>query len=68
MSDVESTNMLERVDRIQMAVVEAAPAARAFQDLLGAEPAREDDSEYLQAHRTPSSIHPAASTVSRSPR
>jgi hypothetical protein len=52
MSDVESTNMLERVDRIQMAVVEAAPAARAFQDLLGAEPAREDDSEYLQAHRT----------------
>ncbi|HEY7652104.1 MAG TPA: VOC family protein [Methylomirabilota bacterium] len=44
--------MLERVDRIQMAVAEAAPAARAFQDLLGAEPAREDDSEYLHARRT----------------
>jgi len=44
--------MLERVDRIQMAVAEAAPAARAFQDILGAELAREDDSEYLNAHRT----------------
>ena len=52
MSDVESTSMLERVDRIQMAVAEAAPAARALQDLLGAEAAREDDGEYLQAHRT----------------
>jgi hypothetical protein len=44
--------MLERVDRIQMAVADAAEAARAFQDLLGAEPAREDDSEYLHARRT----------------
>ena len=31
--------MLERVDRIQMAVADAAEAARAFPDLLGAEPA-----------------------------
>ena len=27
--------MLERVDRIQMAVAEAAPVVRAFQDILG---------------------------------
>jgi hypothetical protein len=44
--------MLERVDRIQMAVADAAEAARAFQDLLVAEPAREEDSEYLNARRT----------------
>src|SRR5690242_19037577 len=43
--------MLERVDRIQMAVADAAEAARAFQDLLGAEPAREEDSDYLNARR-----------------
>ena len=29
--------MLDRVDRIQMAVAEAAPVARLFQDILGAE-------------------------------
>jgi hypothetical protein len=44
--------MLERVDRIQMAVADAAPVARAFRDILGAEPAREDDSDYLNARRT----------------
>jgi hypothetical protein len=33
--------MLERVDRIQMAVAEATPVARAFQDILGAELARD---------------------------
>jgi catechol 2,3-dioxygenase-like lactoylglutathione lyase family enzyme len=44
--------MLERVDRIQMAVADAAEAARAFQELLGAEPAREEDSDYLNARRT----------------
>lgn len=44
--------MLERVDRIQMAVADAAPVARAFQDILGAEPAREDESDYLNARRT----------------
>jgi hypothetical protein len=35
-----------------MAVADAAEAARAFQDLLVAEPAREEDSEYLNARRT----------------
>ncbi len=44
--------MLERVDRIQLAVADAAPAARAFQDILGAELAREDESDYLNARRT----------------
>lgn len=44
--------MLERVDRIQLAVSDAAEAARAFQGILGAEPAREDDSDYLNARRT----------------
>jgi hypothetical protein len=44
--------MLERVDRIQMAVADAAEAAGAFGDLLGAEPTREEDSEYLNARRT----------------
>jgi len=44
--------MLERVDRIQLAVSNAAEAAHAFQDLLGAEPAREVDSDYLNARRT----------------
>jgi hypothetical protein len=43
--------MLERVDRIQMAVADTAEAARAFGDLLGAEPAREEDSEHLNARR-----------------
>jgi hypothetical protein len=33
--------MLERVDRIQMAVAEATPVARAFRDILGAELARD---------------------------
>jgi hypothetical protein len=44
--------MLERVDRIQLAVADAAEAARAFQDILGAEPAREETSDYLTARRT----------------
>ena len=48
MLDVEShrvgrarNDTLERVDRIQMAAAEAAPAARAFRDILGAELARD---------------------------
>jgi hypothetical protein len=44
--------MLERVDRIQLAVADAADAALAFQDILGAEPAREETSDYLNARRT----------------
>jgi catechol 2,3-dioxygenase-like lactoylglutathione lyase family enzyme len=44
--------MLERVDRIQMAVADAAEAARAFQEILGAELAREEPSDYLHARRT----------------
>ena len=44
--------MLEHVDRIQLAVADAAPVARAFRDILGAEPVREDDSDYLNARRT----------------
>lgn len=44
--------MLERVDRIQMAVADADATARAFQDLLGAEPARQVESDYLNARRT----------------
>ena len=44
--------MLERVDRIQLAVTDAAEVARAFQEILGAEPAREDASDYLNARRT----------------
>ncbi len=34
-----------------MAVAEAGPAARAYQDILGASPGRADDSDYLDAHR-----------------
>jgi hypothetical protein len=44
--------MLERVDRIQLAVTDAAETARAFQEILGAEPAREEPSDYLNARRT----------------
>lgn len=44
--------MLERVDRIQMAVGEAAPAAGVFQDILGAEIVREEASDHLNARRT----------------
>ncbi|HUM18033.1 MAG TPA: VOC family protein [Candidatus Nitrosotalea sp.] len=44
--------MLERVDRIQLAVADAAEAARTFQEILGAEPAREEASDYLNARRT----------------
>jgi hypothetical protein len=44
--------MLERVDRIQLAVTDAAETARAFQELLGAEPAREEPSDHLNAQRT----------------
>jgi hypothetical protein len=44
--------MLECVDRIQLAVADAAPVARAFRDILGAETAREDDRDYLNARRT----------------
>jgi hypothetical protein len=35
-----------------MAVAEVAPVARAFQDILGAEVVRQEDSDYLNAHRT----------------
>lgn len=44
--------MLERVDRIQLAVTDAAETARAFQEILGAEPAREEPSDHLNAQRT----------------
>lgn len=44
--------MLDRADRVQMAVADMAPAVRAFRDILGAEPAREDASDYLNARRT----------------
>ena len=44
--------MLERVDRIQLAVADAAEAARTFREILGAEPAREEASDYLNARRT----------------
>ena len=44
--------MLERVDRVQMAVADAGPAARAFQNILGAEVVREEASDYLNAQRT----------------
>jgi hypothetical protein len=48
----ETTIVLERVDRIQLAVTDAAEAARAFQEILGAEPSREERSDYLNAQRT----------------
>jgi hypothetical protein len=44
--------MLHRVDRIQMAVAEAAPVARAFPGHPGAEVVRQDESDYLNADRT----------------
>ena len=54
--------MLDRVDRIQMAVAEATPVARAFQDILGAELAREDESDYLKGSSpTSSPARPSAS-------
>jgi hypothetical protein len=44
--------MLERVDRMQLAVRDRARAAGTFARLLGAEVAREADSAYLNARRT----------------
>lgn len=44
--------MLERVDRIQVAVREAAEAASTWRDLLGARRVREDAVESLRSHRT----------------
>jgi hypothetical protein len=44
--------MIERVDRVQLAVRDRDAAARAFSDLLGAEPVREAKSAYLEAERT----------------
>jgi hypothetical protein len=44
--------LLERVDRIQLAVADVAPAMRAFRDILAAEAAGEHDSDYLNARRT----------------
>jgi len=41
--------MLERVDRMQLAVRDRARATRTFVERLGAEPAREADSAYLNA-------------------
>lgn len=43
--------MLERVDRVQLAVRDRHAAARTFADLLGARPARETESAYLGARR-----------------
>jgi catechol 2,3-dioxygenase-like lactoylglutathione lyase family enzyme len=44
--------MLERVDRIQLAVRDRAAAARTFIELLGATPAREAPSAHLGARRS----------------
>jgi hypothetical protein len=44
--------VLERVDRMQLAVRDRSRAAGTFARLLGAEVAREADSEYLNARRT----------------
>lgn len=44
--------MLERVDRVQLAVRDRQSAARTFQALLGAEPARQAESRHLGAWRT----------------
>ena len=41
--------MLTRVDRMQLAVRDRAPAEAAFRDLLGAQKVREDESELLRA-------------------
>ena len=44
--------MLERVDRMLLAVRDRAAAAQTFRDLLGAEQVREDTSNVLNARRT----------------
>jgi len=44
--------MLDRVDRVQVAVVDRAKAAATFNKLLGAEIARESNNAYLSARRT----------------
>ncbi len=44
--------MLDRVDRIQLVVADRATAAANWQNLFGAEVARETDSAYLSAKRT----------------
>jgi hypothetical protein len=44
--------MLERVDRLQLAVRDRGAAARTFRDVLGAEVSGEAPSAYLGAHRT----------------
>ncbi len=44
--------MLERVDRVQLAVADRREAARTFAAVLGAAPVRETDSRHLAARRT----------------
>jgi len=44
--------MLQRVDRMQLAVRDRAAAADTFQDILGARQVREDAVRLLSAHRT----------------
>ncbi len=44
--------MLERIDRVQLVVADRTAAAAHYHELLGAEVAREDESEYLGASRT----------------
>jgi hypothetical protein len=44
--------MLDRCDRVQIAVHDAAKAAERFRELLGAETARRDHSRHLTARRT----------------
>ncbi len=44
--------MLDRVDRIQLAVADRSAAAASWRTLFGAEVAREEDSAYLSAKRT----------------
>ena len=44
--------MLERVDRVLVAVREREPAVRAWQQVLGAQPVRDGAIESLRSHRT----------------
>jgi hypothetical protein len=44
--------MMDRVDRIQLAVTDVAAAIKSFKTIFDAEVLREDKSKYLGAHRT----------------
>lgn len=53
--------MLDRCDRVQLAVHDAAKAAQRFGLLLGAEVARRDRSRHLAARRTVLAVGEASS-------